>query len=493
MTGFLESIGVQILEGILAGLLEKTLLGKEQRLPDDLFSTLNDGILAAPISSIFSQLQLIFPKLPISKFEQLSPLALKSVSKITRIFRITDKLPTKNEQKEEEFLNEQLWLLINPKQRSQHEERTVYVDNLPLNCTHSLLERRCKQFGSVVNILLPQTKRIQRRIFQSSNVNSIQHSGFAFVQFASRTAAKRFCKRYQLNSRLKRTHHSHGHRHKKSKLFLNKQNLCNSEIGDELMKDCSDEKIGENKKEEIQPILTQPDERATNLTSFIVPQVPSLTEISRTRMRSQSVAESIMSVDESGKETDLEEKQNENILQKGIKKHRRRRKPRKTPTTNNKTSNHIFSLTSLFRHIQMSNPASKLWQTVVCKNGVVAAWHPSIPFPYGHSRPVDLTQIEEQKKKFLQNIQKYKDSTEPIKEKGPSDLELREIFYTNMQEWRPRYRETRLYKAAGPRELKSVPSSKMGLLSSPIFNKIGNSKNEENKEIEFKENNKFIE
>ncbi|CAK5030657.1 unnamed protein product [Meloidogyne enterolobii] len=124
----------------------------------------------------------------------------------------------------------------------------------------------------------------------------------------------------------------------------------------------------------------------------------------------------------------------------------------------------------------MSNPASKLWQTVVCKNGVVAAWHPSIPFPYGHSRPVDLTQIKEQKKKFLQNIQKYKDSTEPIKEKGPSDLELREIFYTNMQEWRPR-----------------IPSSKMGLLSSPIFNKIGNSKNEENKEIEFKENNKFIE
>ncbi|CAK5074794.1 unnamed protein product [Meloidogyne enterolobii] len=225
----------------------------------------------------------------------------------------------------------------------------MLLDNLPLNCTHSLLERRCKQFGSVVNILLPQTKRIQRRIFQSSNVNSIQHSGFAFVHFASRTAAKRFCKRYQLNSRLKRTHHSHGHRHKKAKLFLNKQNL---EIGDELMKDCSDEKIGEIKKEEIQPISTQPDERATNPTSFIVPQVPSLTEISRTRMRSQSVAESIMSVDESGKETDLEEKQNENILQKGIKKHRRRRKPRKTTTTN-KTSNHIFSLTSLFRHIQV--------------------------------------------------------------------------------------------------------------------------------------------
>ena len=64
--------------------------------------------------------------MPISKFEQLSPLALKSISKITRIFRITDKLPTKCEQKEEESLDE-LWLLINPKQRSQHEERTVYV------------------------------------------------------------------------------------------------------------------------------------------------------------------------------------------------------------------------------------------------------------------------------------------------------------------------------------------------------------------------------
>ncbi|KAL7072958.1 hypothetical protein ACQ4LE_007922 [Meloidogyne hapla] len=334
----------------LKDLLEKTILGKEQHLPDDLFSTLNDGILVAPLSSIFVQIQLIFPKLAISKFEQLSPLALKSVSKITRIFRITDKLPTKSNQKEE-YLNEenqQLWLLINPKQRSQHEERTVYVDNLPLNCTRSLLERRCTQFGSVVSILLPQTSRIQRRLVQSSNVNSVHHSGFAFVQFASKTAAKRFCKRYQLNSRLKRTHHSHGHRHKRAKLFT-KQNLSHFAMLDDLtMKDSLNEKIGE--KEETHSISTQLDEKTTNSSSFVVPQIPSLTEISRTRMRSQSVAESIMSVDESGKETDLEEKQNGNSLQKGIKKHRRRRKPR--PTTTNR-ANHIYSLNSLFRHIQV--------------------------------------------------------------------------------------------------------------------------------------------
>uniref|UniRef100_A0A1I8B2A0 RRM domain-containing protein n=1 Tax=Meloidogyne hapla TaxID=6305 RepID=A0A1I8B2A0_MELHA len=71
-------------------------------------------------------------------------------------------------------------------------------DNLPLNCTRSLLERRCTQFGSVVSILLPQTSRIQRRLVQSSNVNSVHHSGFAFVQFASKTAAKRFCKVFHL-------------------------------------------------------------------------------------------------------------------------------------------------------------------------------------------------------------------------------------------------------------------------------------------------------
>uniref|UniRef100_A0A1I8B2I8 Uncharacterized protein n=1 Tax=Meloidogyne hapla TaxID=6305 RepID=A0A1I8B2I8_MELHA len=69
----------------------------------------------------------------------------------------------------------------------------------------------------------------------------------------------------------------------------------------------------------------------------------------------------------------------------------------------------------------MSNSAVKLWQTVVCKNGAVAAWHPSVPFPY------------------------------------------------------------------------RVPSLKMGLLSSPIFNKIGNSKNEENKQIDFNDKNKLIE
>ncbi|KAF7640422.1 BPL/LPL catalytic domain-containing protein [Meloidogyne graminicola] len=108
----------------------------------------------------------------------------------------------------------------------------------------------------------------------------------------------------------------------------------------------------------------------------------------------------------------------------------------------------------------MSNQTRKLWQTVVCTNGAVAAWHPSVPFPYW---PVDLSQIEEQKKKFLTNIQKHKDSTKPVGGSGPSDLELREIFYTSMQEWRPRYRETRLYKSAGPRELKSAPSNKMAL------------------------------
>ena len=56
-----------------------------------------------------------------------------------------------------------------------------------------------------------------------------------------------------------------------------------------------------------------------------------------------------MSVDESGKETDQEEKPSGNSLQKGTKKHRRRRKSR--PATNR--ANHVHSLNSLFRHIQV--------------------------------------------------------------------------------------------------------------------------------------------
>jgi hypothetical protein len=40
------------------------------------------------------------------------------------------------------------------------------------------------------------------------------------------------------------------------------------------------------------------------------------------------------------------------------------------------------------------------WQTVVCENGVIASWHPPKTFPYEHSRPVDLTKVEAEKKVY---------------------------------------------------------------------------------------------
>jgi hypothetical protein len=42
----------------------------------------------------------------------------------------------------------------------------------------------------------------------------------------------------------------------------------------------------------------------------------------------------------------------------------------------------------------------------------------------------------------------------PYGEKGPDDFDLREIFYTNKEEWLSRIREKRLYSAAAPVERK---------------------------------------
>ena len=209
----------------LKTVLESAILTAENNQLNELFSPLEDGTLAAPLPAFLFQLCTEpLANFSSSKFAQLSRQALKSVSNISRIFRISERplsLPLSGENvggqehKEADLevakAADDLWLLLKPNRCLQREARTVYVDNLPARCTRAKLERRCTQFGAVVNIKFPQIARIQRRISQSIGGTWPAHSGFAFVQFVSKTAAKRFCKRYAANSRLKRVHHHPRH------------------------------------------------------------------------------------------------------------------------------------------------------------------------------------------------------------------------------------------------------------------------------------------
>uniref|UniRef100_A0A183BM95 Large ribosomal subunit protein mL42 n=1 Tax=Globodera pallida TaxID=36090 RepID=A0A183BM95_GLOPA len=94
------------------------------------------------------------------------------------------------------------------------------------------------------------------------------------------------------------------------------------------------------------------------------------------------------------------------------------------------------------------------WQTVICSNGVIASWHPPKQFPYEHSRPFNIEKALMEKENFLN-----RKGDETFGTNGPDDLALREIFHTEMQEWRPIYREKRLYRAKVDDELKPILSN----------------------------------
>lgn len=107
----------------------------------------------------------------------------------------------------------------------------------------------------------------------------------------------------------------------------------------------------------------------------------------------------------------------------------------------------------------LSRQNFKSWQTVVLPNGVIACWHPAVTFPYEHSRPLDLAEMETQKQEFLNRERKFKQKKWSYGSEGPDDYALREIFYTDMVEWKPRHRETRLYKSTAPVEQKHTFSN----------------------------------
>lgn len=89
---------------------------------------------------------------------------------------------------------------------------------------------------------------------------------------------------------------------------------------------------------------------------------------------------------------------------------------------------------------------------VVCTNGVIAAWHSKQAFPYAHTRPIEINKVDQEREvkfliftsffiNFFQNLFKLltdRFSTPPFGQKGPKIIDLREIFYTNLLEFKPR-------------------------------------------------------
>ncbi|CAJ0931072.1 unnamed protein product, partial [Mesorhabditis belari] len=117
-------------------------------------------------------------------------------------------------------------------------------------------------------------------------------------------------------------------------------------------------------------------------------------------------------------------------------------------------------------------------KTFVCANGVVASWHPQTKVPYEHTKPINLSRVEE--------------STTPLKSavskrhpRVPDNSELKEIFYTPKNEWYTRTREARLFSRVA--DSKTEPTSKNYLLClehTPVYtvgirSNVYNSKEEE--------------
>lgn len=114
---------------------------------------------------------------------------------------------------------------------------------------------------------------------------------------------------------------------------------------------------------------------------------------------------------------------------------------------------HEFSFSSFLR-----NSSSRLdksdWNTVLCSNGVVAIWHPEKPFPFEHTNPINLDNEAKERQKFFKRCANPNDfpPTRPYGQSGPKNVDLREIFYTDPQEWRSRNREKRLHHCIAPVE-----------------------------------------
>ncbi|KAJ1364040.1 Lpl-1p [Parelaphostrongylus tenuis] len=84
-------------------------------------------------------------------------------------------------------------------------------------------------------------------------------------------------------------------------------------------------------------------------------------------------------------------------------------------------------------------------KVVVIRNRNVAAWHPEPVFPYEHTRPVVKEITEDQG--VVRRSNRWS--------RGPSNVQLKNIFYTTKHEWFTRTREERLRSVAAPTKQKS--------------------------------------
>uniref|UniRef100_A0A183BM92 RRM domain-containing protein n=1 Tax=Globodera pallida TaxID=36090 RepID=A0A183BM92_GLOPA len=198
------------------------------------FLSFKSQFSVAPLSAVLSHLQQIGHN--VARFAALSHFALKSIANRTRVFAI-----------EEDRQQQHLFVRVSPQILLRNDEKTVFVDNLPPLCTAERLRKRATFFGRVVGVHMPQIGRIQRRVAQMIGGVWPAHSGFAFVQLASKTAAQRFCKRYSTNSRLKRLHHHHhGHKHGRKKTTTTATKTGQETSGNQIVVNSNENSKGQN-------------------------------------------------------------------------------------------------------------------------------------------------------------------------------------------------------------------------------------------------------
>ncbi|KAI6197463.1 RRM domain-containing protein [Aphelenchoides besseyi] len=178
--------------------LETMLLTKNSPILYLFNSTDVENSLCAPLNSV----------LPLIGYDESHPLRRLSrkqicdISNLSRIFNIVG------------VNDEPLKIVFDNRFRDNLEDKTVYVDNLPPSCSALQLKRRASVFGNVVHVHLPLISRLRRRCCPGAEVPL--NSGFGFIQFASKVAVRRICKRYIANCHLNRTHHPKTHKKRKA-------------------------------------------------------------------------------------------------------------------------------------------------------------------------------------------------------------------------------------------------------------------------------------
>ncbi|MFH4982149.1 hypothetical protein AB6A40_008858 [Gnathostoma spinigerum] len=113
------------------------------------------------------------------------------------------------------------------------------------------------------------------------------------------------------------------------------------------------------------------------------------------------------------------------------------------------SSSHLYS-----RLISVSEKDTNLSEshTVVCKNGVIACWHPETPFPYEDSLPISAEDLKKDRENLLTShvLSEEIQSKQRRKVREPSLYDLQNLFYTTKHEWFGRYCEKRLHQVAAP-------------------------------------------